>query len=303
MKEPELLRALTKDEAAYQKRQERRRRKLERAIVRNLHIYKDVTLTDLLNMATYEDLEALEDLRTEHAAEMSAIINGTEDDDARAEARKVQQAGEELIRDRGPRRLDIAGAAALLPLIVFYASGAADMTTHLKRVAARSIDAAQKKAAEKHIQPAPEPVKVDPDAIIKETVLTPWKDKKGFTTRMITRMGANKERILTDLGQRLARGDSYDSITDDMAKIIGKKSEADCYKLIYTEGTHALNEASARVFEAEGEERYKISTVGDKRVCPICLDLEDQEFEFKYRIPGANFPPLHTCCRCSFEVL
>lgn len=301
MKEPELTRALTSDEQAFRRRQARRRRKMERAIARNLHIYgKNTELSDLLQTADFEDLEMLDDLLEEHAAEMSAILNGTEDDDAREEARQVQKAGEEIIRDRGPRKLDIAGAAAVLPLVVFFAATSSDLTTHLKRVAGRSVDISRKEAQKRVDMNLPE---VDRAAIIQEVVMTPWRDKKGFTTRMITKMGARKDEILQDMGQRLARGDTYEDMSKDLAAILGKKTEADCWKLIYTEGTHTMNEASARAWEQVGFEEYKISTVGDNRVCPICRDLEDQTFEFKYRIPGTNFPPLHTCCRCSFEVL
>ena len=52
----------------------------------------------------------------------------------------------------------------------------------------------------------------------------------------------------------------------------------------------------------EDFEEYRLSTIGDGRVCPICRGLESETFRIKDRQPGVNFPPLHTWCRCTFTI-
>lgn len=49
-------------------------------------------------------------------------------------------------------------------------------------------------------------------------------------------------------------------------------------------------------------EQYKLSTVGDGKVCSKCADIARQVFDIKDRTPGVNFPPLHPWCRCTFEI-
>ncbi len=49
-------------------------------------------------------------------------------------------------------------------------------------------------------------------------------------------------------------------------------------------------------------EQYKLSTVGDGKVCSKCADIARQVFDIKDRTPGVNFPPMHPWCRCTFEI-
>lgn len=49
-------------------------------------------------------------------------------------------------------------------------------------------------------------------------------------------------------------------------------------------------------------EQYKLSTVGDGKVCSKCADIARQVFDIKDRTPGVNFPPMHPWCRFTFEI-
>lgn len=61
-------------------------------------------------------------------------------------------------------------------------------------------------------------------------------------------------------------------------------------------------EASITPFE-EDFEYFKLSTVGDGKVCSICRGLEDADpVPISKRVPGENFPPLHPWCRCTFTI-
>ena len=78
-------------------------------------------------------------------------------------------------------------------------------------------------------------------------------------------------------------------------------SRRDAYRLIYTEGTYVMAEASMKPLE-EDFDQYRLSTMQDDRVCEICEGVSQQVFEIEDREPGANFPPLHPWCRCTFTI-
>ncbi len=62
-----------------------------------------------------------------------------------------------------------------------------------------------------------------------------------------------------------------------------------------------MAESSIRPFE-NNYEKYRISTVGDGKVCSICSGMTG-EFNITDRKPGINFPPFHPWCRCTFEIV
>ena len=138
--------------------------------------------------------------------------------------------------------------------------------------------------------------------IVKKFVDVPWSDGKSFSERI----WENKEKLTNflnkDIAQGMARGDSYANLTKHLMERMGDVSRRDAYRLIYTEGTYVHAEASITPFE-EDFEYYKLSTVGDRKVCSICKGLEDAEpVPISKRVPGENFPPLHPWCRCTFTI-
>ena len=252
------------------------------------------TYAELLRAASPEMVEALREIEEETDRDIEDIIEGETDTDARTEAEKIKQAAESMSdTDSG---IGVVGSAILLPMCVLYAGTAAHATRHLKWVAGRGYDMAIKISGVT-------PSGIDRSEIIKQTVLTPWLDDEGYAEKMIKRMGKDKDKILQTIGQRMARGDKYEAIAQDVALGQTKTARKMMYRLIYTEGTHALNEASARVFESEDpDSEYVYSTVGDSRVCEVCQGLDGLRFALRDRQPGINFPPMHPGCRCSFEI-
>lgn len=138
--------------------------------------------------------------------------------------------------------------------------------------------------------------------IMEKFVGVPWADGKSFSDRI----WENKEKLSNylsrDLAQGFARGDSYANLTKNIKDRLQNVSKNDAYRLVYTEGTYVMAESSIMPFE-EDFEYYKLSTVGDSKVCSICRGLEDGEpIPIDKRVPGENFPPLHPWCRCTFTV-
>lgn len=251
------------------------------------------TYAELLRAASPEMVEALREIEAETDRDIEDIIDDETDTDAKAEAEKIKQATEIKNTDSG---IGVVGSAILLPMAVLYAGTAANMTRHLKWTAGRGYDMAISISGVT-------PSGIDRAAVIQQTVLNPWLDEEGYAEKIIKRMGKDKEKILKTIGQRMARGDKYEAIAQDVALGQTKTARKMMYRLIYTEGTHALNEASAQVFESEDpDSEYIYSTVGDSRVCEVCQGLDGLRFALKDRQPGINFPPMHPGCRCSFEI-
>ncbi len=138
--------------------------------------------------------------------------------------------------------------------------------------------------------------------IIKNFVGVKWCDGKNFSQRIWENTDKLARYLTTDLAQGFARGESYEKLTTQIGKRFIDVAKRDIYRLVYTEGTYIMAESSAKPFE-EDFENYRLSTVGDGKVCPICTSVAENVFRFADREPGVNFPPMHPMCRCTFEIV
>lgn len=141
----------------------------------------------------------------------------------------------------------------------------------------------------------------NPD-ITKLFVNVAWNNGKNFSQRIWENVDKLSNYLRTDIAQAFARGDSYDRIVRQLRERFSKVTRNDAYRLIYTEGTYVMAESTIQPF-MEDFEKYKISTVEDGRVCPICKSIAKETFQISERQAGVNFPPLHPWCRCAFEIV
>lgn len=170
-----------------------------------------------------------------------------------------------------------------------------ELRKHLERLAARSANAAAELMGfGKNFY------SVNSD-IVKKVVNTAWANGENFSKNIWKNRDKLANYLCTDMAQAFARGDSYDRIARNMKKRFGDVSRNDMYRLIYTEGTFVKAEASMQPF-IEDFEKYKLSPVGDGKVCNTCSDVAKEVFDIKDRTPGVNFPPLHPWCRCTFTI-
>lgn len=142
---------------------------------------------------------------------------------------------------------------------------------------------------------------IDSDTV-KQFVGVPWCNGENFSTRIWNDTQKLAQYLSQDIAQGFARGDSYDRMVRNLRQRFNRVNRRDAYRLIYTEGTYVMAESSMQPF-TEDFERYRISTVGDSRVCPICRAMSERVFEIPERQPGTNFPPFHPFCRCTFEIV
>lgn len=137
--------------------------------------------------------------------------------------------------------------------------------------------------------------------ITKLFVGVAWSNGKNFSQRIWGNADKLANYLNTDIAQGIARGDSYDRLVRQIKQRFSHVTRSDAYRLIYTEGTYVMAESTMHPFEEDFEE-YRISTVGDEGVCPICRGVAEKVFRIKDREPGTNFPPLHPRCRCTFTI-
>lgn len=138
--------------------------------------------------------------------------------------------------------------------------------------------------------------------IVKNFVNVPWSNGQKFSDSIWDNKSKLARYLNQDFAQGVARGDSYERLIKSIRERFGKVSRNDAYRLIYTEGTFVQAEASIQPF-TEDFERYRVSTVGDGKVCPICSNIAEQTFNIEDRTAGVNFPPFHPWCRCTFIVV
>ncbi len=141
---------------------------------------------------------------------------------------------------------------------------------------------------------------MNPD-IIKQFVGAAWSNGENFSQKIWKNTEKLAGYLNTDIAQGFARGDSYEKLVRNLRQRFGKVSRKDAYRLIYTEGTYVMAEATMQPFTEDFEE-YRLSTAADGKVCDICRELAKKKFRIQDRQPGVNFPPLHPWCRCTFTI-
>lgn len=169
------------------------------------------------------------------------------------------------------------------------------ITAHLNRQAMRGVNAAAETLGfGKNFYSN------NPD-ITKLFVNVSWSNGENFSERIWGNTSKLAYYLNTDIAQGIARGDGYDRLVKRLRKRFSDVSRNDAYKLIYTEGTYVMAEATMQPF-VEDFQKYRLSTVGDGKVCPICRGVAEETFDITDRQPGVNFPPLHPWCRCTFTI-
>ena len=169
------------------------------------------------------------------------------------------------------------------------------ITAHLNRNAERGVNAAAETLGfGKNFYAN------NPD-ISKLFINVPWSNGENFSQRIWNNTTKLASYLNSDIAQGIARGDSYERLTRRLRERFSSVSRNDAYRLIYTEGTYVMAEATMQPF-TEDFEKYRLSTVGDGKVCGICRGVAREVFNISDRQPGVNFPPLHPWCRCTFTI-
>ena len=141
-------------------------------------------------------------------------------------------------------------------------------------------------------------------AVVAATVGAKWAQGKSFSERVWGDRSKLAAYLNDDFAKLVARGAKYDQCVKELGQRFGNVSRRDMFRLVYTEGTFVSNEAHAKVMERSFD-RYALSCA-DSNACKVCREVQSAQkaspARFADRRPGANFPPLHPWCRCSYTV-
>lgn len=166
------------------------------------------------------------------------------------------------------------------------------MQEHLETAAKRSYDAVLQKTGA---------VGTENENIIRTVVNTNWTEKGNFSSRIWGNTTALSNLLSNDIASGMARGDNYNKLAS-IVKRRFKTGNNEAMRLVYTEGTFVMNEASAQAIEKMFD-YYSVEPIRDGKACERCLgiasDTASKPVRYADRVAGLNFPPFHPWCRCS----
>ena len=133
--------------------------------------------------------------------------------------------------------------------------------------------------------------------MIKEILAFPWSGRSYSQNLWINRTKL-KNSMVQELTQMIIQGKGV----KETSKALSKKLDADyknCLRLIHTEHSYFMSEATTKAYEELDVEMYQYSSALDKRTCESCGALDGEIFKLVDRTVGVNASPLHPLCRCT----
>lgn len=127
---------------------------------------------------------------------------------------------------------------------------------------------------------------------------------KYLSSTFSDRIWTNTSNLMNILTREIPRGLVLGYNPNKLARdVISKRIDKTLYnntvRLIRTEYSHILNQATIDGYKQSGIASYKISTALDERTCEDCDDFEGKIVPIDEAIEGINLPPFHPNCRCT----
>lgn len=117
-----------------------------------------------------------------------------------------------------------------------------------------------------------------------------------------SRLWKQKDHLQTQLTEAvttmLIQGRHPSTLTREFAKKMQSK-KFDAYRLLHTESSFLMSEATHAGYKEDGVEKYEILATLDSKTCEICGELDGNVYEVGKEITGVNMPPFHPLCRCT----
>ena len=117
-----------------------------------------------------------------------------------------------------------------------------------------------------------------------------------------SRLWRQKDHLQTQLTEAvttmLIQGRHPSTLTKEFAKKMQSK-KFDAYRLLHTESSFLMSEATHAGYKEDGVEKYEILATLDSKTCEICGELDGNVYEVGKEITGVNMPPFHLLCRCT----
>lgn len=132
--------------------------------------------------------------------------------------------------------------------------------------------------------------KVD-DELIRNILKYPWSGKD-YSARIWNNRNKLREALKEEITQMVIQGKDLRSTSKALSKRLNAHY-GNCVRLIHTEHSYVMGEASAASYKELGVEKYQFLATLDKRTSEVCRNLDGQVFELKDRVVGVNASPMH----------
>lgn len=137
---------------------------------------------------------------------------------------------------------------------------------------------------------------VDPQTV--ESLLEYPFNGANFSSRLWKQKDHLQAQLMESLTTMMVQGKNPQVLAADFAKKMQSK-KFDAYRLLHTESSFLMSEATHAGYREDGVEKYQILATLDSKTCDICGDKDGGIYEVGKEITGENMPPFHCFCRCT----
>lgn len=137
---------------------------------------------------------------------------------------------------------------------------------------------------------------VDPTVV--ETLLGYPFNGAAFSTRLWKQKDHLQAQLMEAVTTMMIQGKHPSTLAKDFAKKMNSK-KFDAYRLLHTESSFLMSEATHAGYKEDGVEEYEILATLDSKTCGICGELDGNVYEVGKEVVGVNMPPFHPLCRCT----
>lgn len=119
-----------------------------------------------------------------------------------------------------------------------------------------------------------------------------------FSSRLWKQKDHLQSQLMESLTTMMVQGASPQNLAGEFAKKMQSK-KADAYRLLHTESSFLMSEATHAGYKEDGVEQYEILATLDSKTCGVCGKLDGKIYFVSEAVAGKNMPPFHPCCRCT----
>lgn len=125
-----------------------------------------------------------------------------------------------------------------------------------------------------------------------------WIDNANFSQRIWKNSEKLGNYLRTQLTADTMSGKSIAKISRELSDYM-KVGLYNATRLVRTEVNHFANESEMLSYEELDIGKYRFIATLDNVTCDHCAELDNKVFNVKDRIPGKNYPPIHSNDRCT----
>jgi len=126
---------------------------------------------------------------------------------------------------------------------------------------------------------------------IERVLSYPWSGAN-YSDRIWDNKKQLSKTIKNEITQMVIRGEASNKVAARVSEKMNA-SYKNAVRLVQTEHSYVMNEASKYTYEDLGIEKYEFLATLDSRTCSICGKLDGKVFKLTEAKVGVNYPPLH----------